>query len=218
KIVKKSYELIKNHPINLKRIEKNEPPANIIIPRGAGAVPDVESLNSKYSLNSACIAETGLIMGIARFAGMEIIEVDGATGGVDTNLDNIVYTIMDNVENSDYDFFLVNIDGADEAGHDGNYKEKLEFIEKVDDVVISKLLELKDTVIILTADHSTPISVMDHSADPVPIMINGSDIRVDDVNKFNEIDATKGGLLRIRGSDVMDIILDLMGKSPKFGA
>ncbi|MDR0912405.1 MAG: 2,3-bisphosphoglycerate-independent phosphoglycerate mutase [Methanobrevibacter sp.] len=218
KIVKESYNLIKHHPINLKRIKNNEPPANVIIPRGAGAVPDVESLNDKYGLNSACIAETGLIMGIARFAGMKIIEVEGATGGVDTNLDNIINTIMDNVLNSDYDFFLINIDGADEAGHDGNVYEKLEFIEKVDEVVVSKLLTLENTVIILTADHSTPISVMDHSGDPVPIMINGPDLRIDDVYEFNEIAATKGGLLRIRGSDVMDIILDYMGKSPKFGA
>ena len=218
KLVPKSYEMIKNHPINLERIKNNEPPANIIIPRGAGAVPYVEPINEKYEVNSACIAETGLIMGIARFAGMDVIEMDDVTGGVDTNLDNIIDTILDQVNNSEHDFFLINIDGADEAGHDGNTKEKLEFIEKVDEVVMSKLLELDDVYIFLTADHSTPISVMNHSGDPVPILINGPEVRVDDVKEYNEFAVAKGGLCRIRGSDVMNILMDLMNNSHKFGA
>lgn len=218
KIVAKSYDMIKDHPINQDRIKNGEPPANIIIPRGAGAVPDVESINSKYEVNSACIAETGLIMGIGRFAGMDIIEMDDVTGGVDTNLDNIIDTILDQVNNSEHDFFLINIDGADEAGHDGDYKQKLEFIEKVDEVVMSKLLDLEDTVLFLTADHSTPVSVMNHSGDPVPILINGPNVRIDDVEEYHEFATYKGGLCRIRGSDVMNIIMDLMNNSHKFGA
>jgi len=218
KIVDKSYEMIKNHPVNQEREKNGKPPANIIIPRGAGAVPEVEPINEKYNLNSACIAETGLIMGIGRFAGMDIIEVEGATGGTDTNLDNIIDEIVKHANGDEYNFLLVNIDGADEAGHDGDFKEKLEFIEKVDKIVIKKLLEIEDCYIILTADHSTPISRMDHTADPVPIVINGLEVRVDDVKEFNEIEAHKGGLCRICGSDVMDILMDLMNNSSKFGA
>jgi 2,3-bisphosphoglycerate-independent phosphoglycerate mutase len=217
-IVSESYEMLKKHPVNIERINNNEPPANVIIPRGAGEVPEVEEINKKYNLNSACIAETGLIMGICRFAGMDIIEMDDVTGGVDTNLDNIVDTILDQINNTDHDFFLINIDGADEAGHDGNLQEKLEFIEKVDDVVMSKLLNLEDVYLFLTADHSTPISVMNHSADPVPVLIKGPEVRTDDVNKFSEVDVAKGGLCRIRGSDVMNILMDLMNNSQKFGA
>ena len=218
KLVKKSYEMIKDHPVNVKRIENNEHPANIIIPRGAGAVPDVESLNDKYNVKSMCIAETGLIQGIANFAGMDVIEVEGATGGVDTNLDNITNAIVENVTKSDHNFFLINIDGADEAGHDGNLQDKLNFIEKIDKTVVKKLLDLEDCYIILTADHSTPISAMDHTADPVPMIIYGPEVRIDDVNQFNEIEAHKGGLCRIKGSDVMDILMDLMNNSKKFGA
>lgn len=218
KLVDKSYEMIKNHPINLERIKNNEPPANIIIPRGAGAVPEVEPINEKYEVNSACIAETGLIMGICKFAGMDIIEMEDVTGGVDTNLDNIVDTILDQVKNSAHDFFLINIDGADEAGHDGNSQEKLEFIEKVDKVVMSKLKDLEDVILILTADHSTPVSVMNHSGDPVPVIIKGPEIRKDNVKRFSEVDAATGGLCRIRGSDVMNILMDLMNNSHKFGA
>ena len=218
KLVVKSYEMTKDHPVNLKRIEEGEAPANIIIPRGAGEVPEVESINDKYEVNSACIAETGLIMGIGRFAGMDIIEMEDVTGGTDTNLENIRDTIIDQVNNSEHDFFLINIDGADEAGHDGNAEEKLKFIEKVDEVVMSELLKLEDCYIFLTADHSTPISVKNHSGDPVPILINGPEVRVDDVKEYNEYAVAKGGMCRIRGADVMNIMTDLMGYAHKFGA
>lgn len=218
KVVAKTYEMLKDHPVNLERIKNDLPPANVVIPRGAGAVPEVEPINDKYEINSACIAETGLIMGIARFAGMDVIEMEDVTGGVDTNLDNIRDTIIDQVKNSDHDFFLINIDGADEAGHDGNVKQKVEFIEKVDKVVISELLKLEDVYIFLTADHSTPISVKNHTGDPVPILIRGPEVRTDDVEEYNEFTTYKGGLCRIRGSDVMNIMMDYMNYSHKFGA
>ena len=106
-------------------------PANIIIPRGAGAVPKVESFGEKYGLNPVCIAETGLIKGIAKIAGMKLIDIEGATGGIDTNLENIKNGIIETAS-KDYDFMLINVDGADEAGHDGQMEEKVKFIEKVD--------------------------------------------------------------------------------------
>jgi 2,3-bisphosphoglycerate-independent phosphoglycerate mutase len=216
KVIQKSYELLKDHPINIKRTENGENPANITLPRGAGAVPDVEPFDDKYGVKSACIAETGLIQGIAQIAGMDVIEVDGATGGIDTNLDNITTSILKNAS-LDYDFILINIDGADEAGHDGNLNEKVEFIEKVDDV-IGKVMEIEDVYFILTADHSTPISVMDHTGDPVPLVIKGPDVRIDEIIEFNERAAASGGLCRIRGSDIMNILMDLMNRSSKFGA
>lgn len=216
KLVSESYNILKDHPLNLERIDAGEPPANIVLPRGAGAVPDVQPFNEKYGLKSACIAETGLIMGIGKLAGMDIIEVEGATGGVDTNLDSIRESIIENAS-KDYDFLLINIDGADEAGHDGNLQEKVDFLEKVD-AVIGEVMKIPDTYFILTADHSTPISVMDHTGDPVPLVIKGPEIRVDDVEKFDERSATTGGLCRIRGSDIMNILMDLMNNSEKFGA
>ncbi|MDP3623211.1 MAG: 2,3-bisphosphoglycerate-independent phosphoglycerate mutase, partial [Methanobacteriaceae archaeon] len=96
KFVSESYNILKDHPLNLERIEAEEPPGNIVLPRGAGAVPDVQPFNEKYGLKSACIAETGLIMGIGKLAGMDIIEVEGATGGADTDLDSISQSIIEN--------------------------------------------------------------------------------------------------------------------------
>jgi len=216
KIVKESYELLKNHPLNLKRIDAGKPPANIIIPRGAGAVPNVQPFGEKYGLKPVCIAETGLIKGIAKIAGMELVDIEGATGGIDTNLENIKNGIIETAS-KDYDFMLINIDGADEAGHDGQVEEKIKFIEKVD-AVIEELMRIEDVYFILTADHSTPISTMDHTGDPVPIVICGPEVRVDDVKNFNERSAVKGGLCRIRGDNIMDILMDLMNLSTKFGA
>lgn len=216
KIVKESYEVLKNHPLNLKRIDAGKPPANIIIPRGAGAVPNVQPFGEKYGLKPVCIAETGLIKGIAKIAGMELVDIKGATGGIDTNLENIKNGIIETAS-KDYDFMLINVDGADEAGHDGQMVEKIKFIEKVD-VVIGELMRIEDIYFILTADHSTPISTMDHTGDPVPIVICGPDVRVDDVKNFNERSVTKGGLCRIRGNNIMDILMDLMNLSTKFGA
>ncbi|MGZ7118396.1 MAG: 2,3-bisphosphoglycerate-independent phosphoglycerate mutase [Methanobacterium sp.] len=218
KFVETSYEILKDHPVNLKRVEEGKNPANVILPRGVGAVPHVPAFNEKYGLKSACIAETGLIKGIGKITGMDLIDVEGATGGIDTNLENITGSILDTAGSDDYDFILINIDGADEAGHDGEMEEKIKFIEKVDAAVISEVMQIEEIYFILTADHSTPISVMDHTGDPVPIVIKGPEVRVDDVNKFNERAATAGGLIRIRGSDVMNILMDLMNKSEKFGA
>ncbi len=216
KIVKESYEILKDHPLNLKRIEAGKPPANIIIPRGAGAVPNVQPFSEKYGLKPVCIAETGLIKGIAKIAGMELVNIKGATGGIDTNLENIKNGIMETAS-KDYDFMLINVDGADEAGHDGQMGEKIKFIEKVD-AVIGELIKIEDAYFILTADHSTPISTMDHTGDPVPIVICGPEVRVDDVKEFNERSAAMGGLCRIRGNNIMDILMDLMNLSTKFGA
>jgi len=146
---------------------------------------------------------------------MDLIDVEGATGGIDTDLESITKSILDTANSNDYDFILINIDGADEAGHDGEMGEKLKFIEKVDSV-IGEIMKIDDIYFILTADHATPISIMDHTGDPVPIIIKGPEIRVDEVNKFNERAAASGGLCRIRGADVMNILMDLMNKSEKF--
>jgi 2,3-bisphosphoglycerate-independent phosphoglycerate mutase len=179
-------------------------------------VPHVQPFGEKYGLKPVCIAETGLIKGIGKIAGMDLVDIDGATGGIDTNLENIQGGILETAS-KDYDFLLINVDGADEAGHDGQMEEKVKFIEKADSIV-GEIMKLEDVYYILTADHSTPISVMDHTGDPVPIVIKGPEVRVDDVEEFNERSVTRGGLCRIRGNNIMDILMDLMNRSAKFGA
>ncbi|MDO5851671.1 MAG: 2,3-bisphosphoglycerate-independent phosphoglycerate mutase [Methanobacteriaceae archaeon] len=217
KFVEESFRLLKNHPVNEKLISEGKVPANIVLPRGVGEVPHLKTLDEKFGFKSACVAETGLIQGIGKLAGMDIIKIPGATGGINTDIDSIHKHIIKTVKDDQYDFILINVDGADEAGHDGDYLGKKGFIEKVD-VIMGDLREIDDIVLFVTADHSTPVSVKDHSGDPVPVFIKADGLRVDDITEYGERAAAKGGLCRIRGSDVMQIIRDLMGVTDKYGA
>jgi len=214
RFVKESYSILKNHPVNIKRNRNNLPPANIILPRGAGIFPKMESINEKFKLSSACIAGISLVKGVCRLAGMNIIDVKGATGGVDTNIDAKIKAAMSALNK--YDFVVVNIKAPDLFGHDGDVFGKVKIAEKIDKAL--KPLKDVDCLKIFTADHSTPVTVKNHSADPVPLTITGKNIRVDDVKHFDEISCAKGALGRITGKDLMNIALDLTNRAEKFGA
>ncbi len=112
---------------------------------------------------------------------------------------------------------LVNIKGADESGHDGLAEQKRDFIEKMD-AALEPLLDLPGCILIICADHSTPCTIKDHSADPVPVLIRGEGVRTDDVMRFDEYACAKGGLNRITGAALMPTALDLINKAHKFGA
>jgi 2,3-bisphosphoglycerate-independent phosphoglycerate mutase len=170
-----------------------------------------------HGLKGAAIAEVGLIYGVARILGLDLIRVVGSTGGFDTDLDAIGRSATDAL--SDHDFVMCNVKGCDIAGHDGSDEKKKEFIEGID-LMLGEVMEKVDdrSLIVVTADHSTPVSIMDHSGDPVPICIYGPGVMTDDVNEYGERTCSKGGLGRIRGIDLINIIKDLMDKSEKFGA
>ncbi len=218
KLIKLSYEKLNNHPINEERRKNNLPVANVILPRGVGKVPHMEKFSDKYGIRGACIAGTGLIKGIAKMAGLDFIDVPGATGTPYTNYMGKAEAIVDCLKK--YDFILVNIKGTDEASHDGNYNLKKEVIEKVDKMLeyIFDNINKEEVYFAITGDHSTPIEVKDHSADPVPVLIYGKSVRKDDVNKFDEFSTYKGGLHWITGNELLNILLDLAGYSKKFGA
>jgi 2,3-bisphosphoglycerate-independent phosphoglycerate mutase len=215
--VRRSYELLKDHPVNKERIAQGLRPANVILPRGGGIGPSIESFKDEYGLKAACVAETGLINGVARYVGMEIKEVPGATGGADSNLINMAAEIIEALK--DNDFVLCNVKGADVGGHDNNPQVKMDMIAKLDEMVGYLMSNVpENTYIVLTADHSTPCAVMDHSGDPVPIVFWGDGVRVDSCEAFDERSVTRGGLGRIRGTDLMKILTQLMGVQEKFGA
>lgn len=215
--VRKSYELLKDHPVNKAREAEGKMAANIILPRGAGLAPDLGSFEEKYHLKPAAVVETGLIAGIACYLGMDIIEVPGANGGLDSDIMAMGNAIIKALD--DHSFVLCNIKGSDIAGHDGDPKAKMKFIERTDKV-IGMLMDKADeqTYIILTADHSTPVAIKDHSGDPVPITFHGPGVRVDSVQAFDERSVVGGGLLRVRGIDIMNILTNLMNVQEKFGA
>ena len=209
---KKTEEILSRHPINKNR----KLPANVVLCRGAGIKPELESFENRYGVKATCISATTLIKGVCKSMGMEIIDVKGATGHVDSDIFGKVNMAISALKK--YDFVFLHIKGTDEASHDGNFNSKKEMIERIDREVIGPILEkVKNTTIVLTADHSTPISIKQHSADPVPIAILG-DVRTDQVEKFTERDCSRGGLNRICGINLLDIILDLSDRAKLFGA
>lgn len=215
--VRKSYEILKDHPINKAREAEGLPPANIILPRGAGVAPHVKGFQEKYGLKAAAVVETGLIAGIAKYLGMDIIEVPGATGGLDSDVMAMGNAIVKALE--DHDFILCNIKGGDIAGHDGDAQAKVEFIQKTDKVVGFLMQSVgNETFIVLTSDHATPVSTKDHSGDSVPITFWGPEVRVDSVQAYDERSVVCGGQLRIPGTAVMNILTQLMNVQEKFGA
>ena len=215
--VRLSYERLKDHPINRERVAQGLLPANIVLPRGAGVAPHLEPFPARHGVRAAAVVETGLIRGIARFVGMDILDAPGTTGGLDSDLMSMGRTLVQALQT--YDFVLCNVKAPDLCGHDGNPVQKVEVIERMD-AMLRLMLETvgHDFYLALSADHSTPCSVRDHSGDPVPLLIWGPDLRGDEVQVFHERACMRGGLGRLRGRDLVPILTQLMGIQEKFGA
>ncbi|MFQ3610794.1 MAG: 2,3-bisphosphoglycerate-independent phosphoglycerate mutase [Fimbriimonadales bacterium] len=215
--VQLSYERLKDHPINRERQAQGLPPANIILPRGAGIAPVLEPFPQRHGMSAVAVVETGLIRGIARFVGMDTMEAPGATGGTDTDMLSIADTLAEALQR--YDFVLCNVKAPDLCGHDGNARLKAQMIERLD-ALVARLLEryTEPFYLMVTADHSTPCSVRDHSGDPVPVLLYGPDLRGDEVLKYHEYACARGGMGRLRGGDLVPILTQLMGVQEKFGA
>ena len=214
----KTKRILGESPLNDKRREKNLPPVNAILARGAGIVPELQTLEEKYNIRASSICGAPLYRGIAKVVGMTPIDVPEATGTVHTNTLAKGKAALKNLASND--FIFLHIKGTDSASHDGNYAQKVMMIEKIDAMVqlLVEKVNVDETVIAITADHADPIIVRDHTADPVPITITGPGVLSDDVTIFSEKSCAKGGLGRIRGLDVMPILMDLIDKTKKFGA
>jgi 2,3-bisphosphoglycerate-independent phosphoglycerate mutase len=215
--VAKSYELLKDHPVNKAREAEGKPPANIVLPRGGGVAPHLEPFLERYGLTGAAIVETGLIAGIAAYLQMDIPEVKGATGSYDTDEIALARAVTNALQ--DHNFVIMNFKAADLAGHDGDAKKKIECVEKMDRLVGEVLATLPGpTTIIVTADHATPVTFKDHTGDTVPVVIWGPTVRPASVTRFGERPCASGSLSRIRGQWLMTMLTNLMGTQEKFGA
>jgi 2,3-bisphosphoglycerate-independent phosphoglycerate mutase len=168
-------------------------------------------------MRAAGIAGVALIKGMFRAAGMDVLEVPGATGGLDTDMIAKAHAAVDALKR--YDFVVVNVKAPDVCGHDGLANEKVRTVERIDAMMAVLKADLgPETVLAATADHSTPVSLKDHSGDPVPVVVFGEGVRVDDVTRFDELSAARGGLGRILGRDLMPILLNVSNRAEKFGA
>lgn len=207
KVVKESKAILSSHPLNKKREEEGKLPANIILTRGAGIYEKVESLEDRYGFSSCCIAGSALYKGVAKYVGMEVPHVEGATGRLDTDIEAKAEAAREALRK--FDFVFVHVKGADNASHDGNLEGKLLMVEKVNR--LAEILSKEDVYLIITADHSTPLSIRRHSSDPVPVLIYGDGTRRDKVQSFDEVSVSLGCLGHLTGIELNRTIVDLMG-------
>ena len=215
--VLKSYEVLNEHPVNQKRKKDGKPPGNLIMPRGAGETPNFEDFYKKWQLKGAVIAGISLIKGIGALVGMEIIDVPGATGYIDSDFMAKGQKAIEILPK--YDFILVHCEGTDEVAHDKKLKEEIETLEKIDTMIGWVYNHLpEDTFLVILSDHAVSTELGKHTGDPTPIMITGPGVFKDNAKLFTEREARKGMLHRIRGSDIMPILVDYMDKTKKFGA
>ena len=196
-LIWKSQELLKNHPINLKRVAEGKDPANSIWPWSPGYRPQMEPLSEMYPniKKGSVISAVDLINGIGVYAGLRRIDVEGATGLYDTNYENKVSAALEALKTDD--FVYLHIEASDEAGHEGNFELKQRTIEDLDKRVVGPVYEaVKDweepVAIAVLPDHPTPCEYRTHTAEPVPFLIYYPGIFPDGVQTFDEIACKEG--------------------------
>ena len=209
-LILKSQELLKDHPINKKRIAEGKDPANSIWPWSAGYKPQMETLQKLYGIKSgSVISAVDLIMGIGKYAGLKLIHVEGATGLYDTNYEGKAQAAIDALK--DDDFVYLHIEASDEAGHDGDVPLKIKTIEYLDSRIVQPIYEAtKDwdepITIAILPDHPTPCHLRTHTSNPIPFLIYRSDGQADNVQVYDEFESAKGDYGMLVGQEFMQTL------------
>ncbi len=196
-LMKKSYELLKNHPVNLKRIKEGKKPANSIWLWGEGTKPALENFEKLRSLKGGIISAVDLVKGIGMLAGMKILDVDGITGNYDTNFSGKAETAASALLGG-LDFVYVHMEAPDECGHHGDYSHKVYSIEKVEGVaktIIDRLSAAnEDFAVLVCPDHPTPCAIKTHVSEPVPYLIYSNKVNLgNSAKRYTEDEAKRTG-------------------------
>ncbi|MEA1945188.1 MAG: cofactor-independent phosphoglycerate mutase [Euryarchaeota archaeon] len=203
-LIIRSADVLGEHPINEERIRGGKNPATHIWLWGQGKAPDLPSFEDTFGIKGSMISAVDLLKGIAIYADMDVIEVPGATGYLDTNYAGKADYAVRALE--DHDFVYVHVEAPDEAGHTGDINAKVTAIENFDELVVGKVLDnCSDCVIMVLPDHPTPISLRTHTADPVPFAIYGHG--ADSVVSFGERSAAEGSYGLKVGSDLVRMMI-----------
>ena len=212
-MMKKSYDILVNHPINLKRKEQGLNPANSAWFWGAGTRPDLMSFEEKTGKRGVMISAVDLLKGIAVGTGMDNILVEGANGGLHTNYEGKARAALDALLNKGYDFAYIHVEAPDEMGHQGLVNEKIQAIEKLDKHVVKVLVEEleksgEDYRILILPDHPTPIRIRTHSNGPVPYLLYDNRKKLGGQENYSEETAGMSGLVWKDGYQLMDHLLE----------
>lgn len=194
-MMKRSYDLLKDHPVNKKRIEKGLRPANSIWLWGEGVRKELTPFEEKYGLKGAMISAVDLLKGIGKFTGMKVINVEGATGYIDTNFGGKAQAAIDALK-SGSDFVYIHVEAPDECGHRFEIENKVKSIELIDELILAPILkafEGEKIKILICPDHPTPLSLKTHTNAPVPYLIYDSGKTEKGVDCFCEESAAGTG-------------------------
>ena len=212
-LMKKSYDILNNHPVNIKRRKENKNPANSIWLWSAGIKPDLPDFKAKYGLDGSVVAHVALIKGIGVCAGMKIAEVEGTTGNFYTNYKNKGLAAIQEFENG-ADFVFIHIEAPDECGHRGEIENKVASIEKIDGMIVKPVYDYLDAKfgefkILILADHPTPLSTRTHSSEPVQfLMYKKGAYNKSGIYNFNEESVCEKSKIYIQdGYKLLDFVL-----------
>ncbi|MCL2159256.1 MAG: cofactor-independent phosphoglycerate mutase [Oscillospiraceae bacterium] len=212
KLLKKSHEILKDHPINIQRRENGKKTANSIWLWSPGATPTMPDFKSKHGLGGSVVAAVDLICGLGIYAGMNVTEPEGATGNFHTNYQNKGLCAIAEFEKG-ADFVFVHIEAPDECGHRGEVENKVKSIEKIDEMIIAPIHDYlnshsKEFEMLVLPDHPTLVSTGAHSYDPVPFLIykKGSGKKTG-IQNFNEKSAKNSGIFMQNGHELLDFAL-----------
>ncbi len=209
-LMEKSQEILTDHDINAVRTDLGENPANAIWLWGQGKMPTFDSFFKRFGVKGAAITAVDLIRGISKLIGWDLIEVDGATGYVDTNYAGKGTAAVKALD--DHDIVCVHIEATDEAGHNADIEGKIHALQEIDSKIVAPVLErLKqegdDWRILVLPDHPTPCTIRTHTSDPVPFAIAGKDMHNEVESKFTEQSAADADLHIERGCNMMEFFL-----------
>ena len=207
----KSHKVLQEAAINKKRIADGKVPANVILSRDAGDhLPKFPPMSQLYKVKFGSFVEMPVEKGIALLTGMSIVDVPSRTGHPD--VDYSIWAKIALGKIADFDGLYIHIKGPDEPGHDGDFEKKKASIEAIDKHFFGNLLpqlKLKDCIIVVTADHSTPCMLKAHSSDPAPLIVAGGNIKPDGTLSFSEKAAHEGSLGELIGKDIMGLLIKL---------
>ena len=212
-MMKKSYDILVNHPINVKRKEMGLNPANSAWFWGAGTRPDLMAFTEKTGKKGVMISAVDLLKGIAVGTGMDNIIVEGANGGLHTNYEGKARAALKALLEDGYDFAYIHVEAPDEMGHQGLVKEKIQAIEFIDKKIVKVLVEEfekagEDYRILVLPDHPTPIRVRTHTAEPVPYMLYDSRKELGSQEMYSEKTAQTSGIVWKNGYELIDYLLE----------
>jgi len=208
-LIRASKPILENHEVNIKRKKAGKNPANLIWPWGQGKAPAMPFFKDIFGVSGSIISAVDLLKGIGKYSGLDIIDVPGATGYLDTNFSGKAQYALDSLK--ERDFVLVHVEAPDEAGHMGNIEAKIKAISDFDEKVVGGLLNelggFGDYRIMVLPDHPTPISIKTHTREPVPFAIYSSIESADYVKRFDEFAAKEGIFGLIEGHRLMDLLI-----------